>query len=467
MMAAELDETIRSVLGDIGDAAGLPTGFDDVKPLPVESPRTPRPLIVGVGGVIAIVGLLAALTLRPSNTEPRRPQPPASPSAVSVAPPNSPEPSVPATVTTPTLQTVELAAESTTALPAAPIAGRVAPAAVWTGTEMIVWGGSELLEPSGEASLHDGAAFDLAEGRWRTLAPAPLQGRSYPASVWTGTEMIVWGGSNGGTTVGDGAAYDPATDQWRLLPAAPIDSMMKPSALWTGTEMLILGGLRSLDGASAFSVREAAAYNPIADSWRRLGDLPADPMVPYPQAVWTGEVVLTSLQSTSLQSTSAAPPNPTDAMGTQLASYDPTIDQWKLVGSDTTSPILVSISGDDLDGRAILAMPFEPDKPITLLDTDGNTIAQLAGRPADVAGSGNCAQAVWVSNEALCWMGGPKGWAFNPTTQIWRSFDAGDLAFRVDGTILTTGDTMLTWGGFISGVPNTEAADGILYRAAR
>ena len=38
------------------------------------------------------------------------------------------------------------------------------------------------------------------------LPEAPIIGRNQGATVWTGTEMIVWSGD----------AYDPVTDSWPL-----------------------------------------------------------------------------------------------------------------------------------------------------------------------------------------------------------------------------------------------------------
>jgi len=49
-----------------------------------------------------------------------------------------------------------------------------------------------------------------------------LNGRSGHLAVWTGDEMIVWGGYltayNRERNDGAGAAYDPETDTWRKLP---------------------------------------------------------------------------------------------------------------------------------------------------------------------------------------------------------------------------------------------------------
>ena len=52
-----------------------------------------------------------------------------------------------------------------------------------------------------------------------TAAPAEVSttnapsDRSLHTAIWTGSEMIIWGGSNGGF-FNDGARYDPAADTW-------------------------------------------------------------------------------------------------------------------------------------------------------------------------------------------------------------------------------------------------------------
>ncbi|MAT04125.1 MAG: hypothetical protein CL424_03660, partial [Acidimicrobiaceae bacterium] len=77
----------------------------------------------------------------------------------------------------------DLAPDTAMTIPDSPLSGRIAPAAVWTGNEMIIWSGSALDTPSGEVPLADGAAFNPTTGTWRTIAAAPIEGRSYSAAV--------------------------------------------------------------------------------------------------------------------------------------------------------------------------------------------------------------------------------------------------------------------------------------------
>lgn len=70
-------------------------------------------------------------------------------------------------------------------------------------------------------------------GQWVRTAPSPLSPRAWTSLTWTGTEIIVLGGTDifRGPAVdladpeippfADGAAYDPLTDTWRKIADAP------------------------------------------------------------------------------------------------------------------------------------------------------------------------------------------------------------------------------------------------------
>jgi hypothetical protein len=71
--------------------------------------------------------------------------------------------------------------------------------------------------------------------------------RGYASAVWTGSEMIVWGGSSQGDgyPVMVGGRYDPTTDSWLPISIRPNASSpigVEHTAVWTGTEMIVWGG---------------------------------------------------------------------------------------------------------------------------------------------------------------------------------------------------------------------------------
>src|SRR5262249_1381372 len=67
--------------------------------------------------------------------------------------------------------------------------------------------------------------------------------RRYMSAVWTGSEMITWGGQDFASYVKDGASYNPSTDTWTPLPAALAPSARgEHGAIWTGDQMIVWGG---------------------------------------------------------------------------------------------------------------------------------------------------------------------------------------------------------------------------------
>ena len=54
--------------------------------------------------------------------------------------------------------------------------------------------------------------------------------------VWSGTEMIVWGGLMGpSTTMDDGGRYNPTTDVWTPADQTGADSSRCAYFAWAGT----------------------------------------------------------------------------------------------------------------------------------------------------------------------------------------------------------------------------------------
>jgi hypothetical protein len=112
---------------------------------------------------------------------------------------------------------------------------------VWTGAEMIVWGGYN----SEDGYLDSGERYDPATNTWTAAATAnnPLA-RSRHTAVWTGSEMIVWGGIDvAAQYLNSGARYNPSTNTWTTLPTSGAPSGRAfHTAVWTGSKMIVWGG---------------------------------------------------------------------------------------------------------------------------------------------------------------------------------------------------------------------------------
>ncbi len=115
--------------------------------------------------------------------------------------------------------------------------------AVWTGSEMIVWGGGDRFN-----YFNTGGRYDPRTNSWTPtdVCFAPDGRRSHTA-VWTGSEVIVWGGfGDSGFRMNTGGRYNPATDSWMAttMSNAP-GGRAYHTAVWTGSEMIIWGGERN------------------------------------------------------------------------------------------------------------------------------------------------------------------------------------------------------------------------------
>jgi len=156
--------------------------------------------------------------------------------------------------------------------------------AVYTGTEMIIWGGSEA-----SVKLDDGAIYvpteDPAGDPWLPMnglgAPSAREGHTV---VWTGTVMLIWGGGGAAGFLDDGAAYDPGLDAWTPIGAVDAPSpRWRHTAVWTGTHMIVWGG-QGPTGA----LDTGAMYDPVGDAWTTLVTSEVASARYNHTAVWTG-----------------------------------------------------------------------------------------------------------------------------------------------------------------------------------
>ena len=265
-------------------------------------------------------------------------------------------------------------------------------AAVWTGTEMIVWGGLDAVG----GKMNSGRRYNPATDTWTFTSTGTNvpSGRSYHSAVWTGNEMIVWGGVDDFSLVNSGGRYAPATDTWLATSGngpvpAPRDFH---TAIWTGTQMVIWGG--DTPGRS----NSGGRYDPIADSWASTS-LGAN--VPAPRdshtSVWTGSNMLV----------------------------------WGGSGSD----------GSALNSGGI----YDPSKNLWFPISTANAGPGRSGHTA-----------VWTGTEMIVWSGsngGNTGRRYNPSSGVWAATSTGANvpAQRVTHTAVWTGTEMLIWGGRFAG----------------
>ena len=351
--------------------------------------------------------------------------------------------------------------------------GRVHHTAVWTGSEMIVWGGSD----GTSYGYEGGGRYNPATDSWAASSLTTGSGanvpsaRLYHTAVWTGGEMLVWGGMRQGGMVATGGRYNPATDSWAAGALSLAAGGGAPSgrqlhtAVWTGAEMIVWGGE---DFEHSNGLNTGGRYDPAADAWT-ASSLPtaAGPNVPGPRvyhtAVWTGrEMIVWGGKTGSTR------------LGTG-GRYNPATDAWATCsltagsGSNvppprgyhtavwTGSEMIVwggSTAGAPSGGR------YNPD-------TDTWAASSLTtGAGADVPQARTGQTAVWTGRELIVWGGSSSdapgtGGRYNPRTDTWAacSLTTGAGANvplgRSDQTAVWTGREMIVWGGYATHETNT------------
>jgi hypothetical protein len=149
--------------------------------------------------------------------------------------------------------------------------------AVWTGSEMIVWGGFDGVV----GEFNTGGRYNPSTDAWTATSTtnAP-EARDSHTAVWTGSEMIVWGGFNG-SDLNTGGRYDPSTDSWTATSTTNAPAARNAhTAVWTGTEMIVWGGSGALN--------TGGRYNPSTDSWTATSTTNAPEGRLFHTAAWTG-----------------------------------------------------------------------------------------------------------------------------------------------------------------------------------
>ena len=304
--------------------------------------------------------------------------------------------------------------------------------AVWSGTEMLVWGGSNLTTEMGT-----GGRYDPVTDSWSamSLVDAP-QARFHHSAVWAGDRMIVWGGTYG-LDLATGGMYDPASDSW-----TPMSTVGAPSAriyhtaVWTGQEMLVWGGL------GGGYLNSGGRFDPSTNTWSPMATTNAPSARTYHTAVWTGQEMLVW-----------GGWNNASQFG-DGARYDPLTDTW------------VAITTTGAPGNRYNHTAVWTGTRMLVWGGNGGGYLDTGGRydPAsdswqDITTGGapegrTQHTAVWTGSEMLVWGGRSStlalgsGARYDPGSDLWTPIPGGNApSSRLEHTAVWTGNQMVVWGG--------------------
>jgi len=327
--------------------------------------------------------------------------------------------------------------------------GRGYQSTIWTGREMIVWGGRPISGPL----LNTGGRYNPSSDTWAaTSLASPPVARERHTTVWTGREMIVWGGDDsGGNALNTGARYDPVSDTWTPMSTAGAPSARTlHTAIWTGREMVVWGGW---DGTT--NQTGGGRYDPATNTWTPTSSSGEPTARIFHTAVWTGREMI--------------------VWGGRVAAtyfgdggrYDPITDSWTAISpvaprSDHTAvwtgrEMIVWGGLDSLTYGLETGLRYDP-----LADTWTGTSL------ADSPGGRTFVSAVWTGREMMIWGGSSSvgqplgtGSRYDPLTDSWSAINpAGAPSPRSNLSVSWADNRMIVWGGANSGLPN----DGAVYQ---
>ena len=264
--------------------------------------------------------------------------------------------------------------------------GRFGHTAVWTGNEMIIWGGYA------DAFSNTGGRYTPGTDTWVPTSTnnAPT-GRESHTAVWTGSEMIVWGGYDGGD-LSTGGKYNPGTNSWTATSTTNVPSgRAGATAIFTGSEMIVWGGYNQ-----SGDFNTGGRYDPVANTWQTTSTINAPTARAYHTAVWSGsEMIIWGGFAPSYSNTGGR--------------YNPLANSWT---ATTTS----------------------------------NAPSSRASHTA-----------IWTGSEMIAWGGNASGGTsfntggrYDPGTDSWTATSVVNApAARSGHTAVWTGDEMIVWGGYV------------------
>lgn len=208
-------------------------------------------------------------------------------------------------------------------------AGRSFHTVIWTGAQMIVWGGHD----ASGVEFNTGGKYDPHTDEWTvTSTTNAATARSRHTAVWTGNEMLVWGGTpniQGSQYINTGGSYNPVTDSWRSMSTTNAPSPRSVhTAVWTGSEMIVWGGSENSSYSSPY-LSSGGRYDPNADNWTATSVIDVPVARAGHTAIWTGHEMIVWGGGSSDE------PFWLNSGG----RYDPGKDAWTPIATTNNAPI--------------------------------------------------------------------------------------------------------------------------------
>jgi N-acetylneuraminic acid mutarotase len=314
--------------------------------------------------------------------------------------------------------------------------------AVWTGNEMITWGG----ETRNFHPLNTGARYSPATDTWipTNVTNAP-SARVYHTAIWTGSEMIVWGGYSpeGGGDANTGGRYNPDTDTWTAMSTTNAPSgRQSHTAVWAGSEMIVWGGYDT----SGFVVNTGGRYNAGANSWTATTTNNAPVARSGHTAVWTAtEMIVWGGYDGTVGVNTGARYNPSTNSWTATSTTNVPSGRYNHTSIWTGSDMIIWAGIDDTFNDTNTGARYNP-----------GTNSWAATATTNAPDARYFHTAVWTGNEMIVWGGYSfevgylnTGAKYSPNTNSWTATTTANTPDpRRSHATVWTGSEMIVWGGY-------------------
>ena len=271
--------------------------------------------------------------------------------------------------------------------------------------------------PSGSYALPTILGGGCTDNTW-TATAAPPEARQFQTAVWTGSEMIMWGGQSNGGLLDTGGRYDPATDSWTFTNSSGAPTARSGhTAVWTGNEMIVWGGA---DQNGPFPVNTGGKYDPGTDSWTPTSTANAPEGRSGHTAVWTETQMIVWGGNNLFNDLNTG------------GRYDPDSDSWTAT-STTNAPDPRQSHTAVLAGSVMIVWGGFDDFNFVDLNTGGrynpNTDTWTPTTATNVPDARSRHTAVWTDSEMIVWGGFSNesfqdlnsGGRYNPDTDSWTA----------------------------------------------
>jgi N-acetylneuraminic acid mutarotase len=315
--------------------------------------------------------------------------------------------------------------------------------ALWTGSEMIVWGGA--FTDNAWHFFNTGGKYNPGTYTWTATSTtnAPIA-RWLHTAVWTGSEIIVWGGGDNTDFLNTGGRYNPTTDTW-----TPTNTTNAPmgrvhhTAVWSGSEMVVWGGYDYVHG----DFNTGGRYDPSTDSWTATSTTNA------PEARWAHTVEWTGNEMIVWGGT-----NDTIYLNTG-GRYNPNTDSWTATGVPTD--VLGRYGHTAVWSGSEMIVWGGVDSAFYYTNTGGrynpSTDSWITTSLTNAPSPRYYHTAVWTGSEMIVWGGVfccpaidfNTGGRYNAGTDSWTATTTANVPFgRYAHTVVWTGSEMIIWGGY-------------------